>query len=200
MRITRVYTRTGDKGQTGLAGGQRVSKDHPRIEAYGTVDELNAVIGLVRAFNRELLERSPQARRLETELHRIQNRLFDVGGLLATLPKDQKRFEKGLPKITVEEVRHLELLMDECQRELPPLEEFILPTGGPVTAFLHQARTVCRRAERLCVRLEREEGEVNAALLQYLNRLSDALFVLARWIGRALGESETQWERPKASR
>jgi cob(I)alamin adenosyltransferase len=193
MRITKVYTRTGDKGQTGLAGGQRVPKDHLRIEAYGTVDELNSVIGLVRAFNRPLLKRLSQARTLETELHRIQNRLFDIGSLLATLPKDQKRFRK-MPKIDSEEVRHLEELMDDCQRKLKPLEEFILPTGGPVTAMLHLARTVCRRAERLCVGLNRKE-RLDPDLLKYLNRLSDAFFVLARWIGRALGEPETLWER-----
>lgn len=193
MRITRVYTRTGDKGKTGLAGGQRVPKDHLRIEAYGTVDELNSVVGLVRAFNRPLMKRFPQARRLETELHRVQNRLFDIGGLLATLSKDQKRFKK-MPRITSEEVIHLEKLMDACQMDLKPLEEFILPTGGPVTAFLHLARTVSRRAERLCVRMNRKEM-VDPEILAYLNRLSDAFFVLARWTGRAQREPETLWER-----
>jgi cob(I)alamin adenosyltransferase len=193
MRITRVYTRTGDKGETALAGGQRVPKDHLRIEAYGTVDELNSVVGLVRAFNRPLAKRLSQARRLEIELHRIQNRLFDIGGLLATLPKDQKRFKK-MPKITPEEVVHLEKLMDACQKDLKPLEEFILPTGGPVTSMIHLARTISRRAERLCVGLNRKEG-LDPELLKYLNRLSDAFFVLARWIGRAQGETETFWER-----
>lgn len=193
MRITRVYTRTGDKGWTRLAGGQRVLKDHLRIEAYGTVDELNSVVGLVRAFNGPLVKRLPQARTLEAELRRIQNRLFDIGGLLATLPKDQKRFKK-MPKITSEEVIHLERLMDACQKELRPLEEFILPAGGPVTAMLHLARTICRRAERLCVRLDRSES-LNSEVIKYLNRLSDALFVLARWMARARGERETLWER-----
>lgn len=193
MRITRVYTRTGDQGKTSLAGGQRVSKDHLRIEVYGTVDELNSVVGLVRAFNRPLVNRLPQSRTLETELHRIQNRLFDIGGLLATLPKDQKRF-KNMPKISSEEVRHLEKRMDACQKELKPLKEFVLPTGGPVTAMLHLARTVSRRAERLCIRMNRKEG-VDPQILKYLNRLSDVFFVLARWIGRAQGERETLWER-----
>lgn len=197
MRITRVYTRTGDKGNTRLAGGQEVSKGHPRLDAYGTVDELNSVVGLVRAFNRPLVERLPQAQVLETELSRIQNRLFDVGSLLATLSEDREKFSGTLPKITAEEVRHLEKLMDTCQKDLKPLKEFILPTGGTVSAFLHQARTVCRRAERLCVRLYREEQSGDPLLLQYLNRLSDAFFVLARWMGRALGESETLWERGK---
>jgi cob(I)alamin adenosyltransferase len=193
MRITRVYTRTGDQGKTSLAGGQRVPKDHLRIEVYGTVDELNSVVGLVRAFNRPLVNRLAQARMLETELHRIQNRLFDIGGLLATLLKDQKRFRK-MPKISPEEIRHLEKLMDACQKDLKPLEEFILPTGGPVTAMLHLARTVCRRAERLCVRLNRTE-KIDSEILRYLNRLSDVFFVLARWIGQAQREPETLWQR-----
>jgi cob(I)alamin adenosyltransferase len=170
-----------------------ISKDHLRIEAYGTVDELNSAVGVVRAFNRPALKRLVQARKLETELHRIQNRLFDIGGLLATLPKDQKRF-KNLPKVNSEEVQHLEKLMDACQKDLKPLEEFVLPAGGPVTAFLHLSRTICRRAERLCVRLNRTEG-VDPEILKYLNRLSDAFFVLARWMGRAQRERETLWER-----
>ena len=197
MRITKVYTRTGDKGNTRLAGGQEVSKDHSRLDAYGTVDELNSVVGLVRAFNRPLVERLPQAQVLETELSRIQNRLFDVGSLLATLPEDREKFSRTMPKIAGEEVRHLEKLMDTCQKDLKPLEEFVLPAGGTVSAFLHQARTVCRRAERLCVHIYREEQGGDPVLLQYLNRLSDAFFVLARWMGRALDEPETLWERGK---
>jgi cob(I)alamin adenosyltransferase len=162
------------------------------------VDELNSTVGVVRAFNRPLTKRLLQARTLETELHRIQNRLFDIGGLLSTLRKDQKRF-KNLPKISTEEVRHLEKLMDTCQKDLKPLKEFVLPTGGPVTAILHLARTICRRAERICVRLDRMEG-VDPEILKYLNRLSDALFVLARWMGRVQREPETLWERHSPSR
>jgi cob(I)alamin adenosyltransferase len=193
MRITRVYTRTGDKGKTRLAGGQTISKDHLRIEAYGTVDELNSAVGVVRALNRPAVKRLDQARKLETELHRIQNRLFDIGGLLATLPKDQRRFKK-MPTLTSDEVLHLEQLIDSCQKDLKPLEEFVLPNGGPVTAFLHLSRTICRRAERLCVGLNRRGG-VEPEILRYLNRLSDAFFVLARWMGRAHREPETLWER-----
>jgi len=198
MRITRVYTRTGDKGKTRLAGGQTISKDHLRIQAYGTVDELNSAVGVVRAVNRPLTKRLSQARSLEAELHRIQNRLFDIGGLLATLPKDQKRF-KNLPRISSQEVVHLEKLMDTCQKDLKPLQEFVLPTGGPVTAFLHLARTICRRAERLCVRLNRMK-KVDPEVLKYLNRLSDSFFVLARWMGHAQREPETLWERRPSSR
>jgi cob(I)alamin adenosyltransferase len=147
----------------------------------------------VRAFNRALTEPLAAARLLEAELERAQQRLFDIGGLLATLPDDQARFKK-MPRVTAAEVRHLETAIDRCQKDLPPLEEFLLPTGGPVTAFLHQARTVCRRAERAIVRLGPDEP-VNVEIVPYLNRLSDALFVFARWIGQAQGEPEALWKR-----
>lgn len=191
MRITKVYTRTGDGGETSLAGGQRVSKDDIRIEAFGTVDELNAVIGLTRAFGSDLAARNTVRRRLDNELDRIQNRLFDVGAILATLPETRI---KKIPNITAGEVRHLEKLMDSFQKDLKPLEEFILPGGGKVAGFLHQGRTVCRRAERLCVRLACKEP-VPAEIIQYLNRLSDALFVFARWVAQAEGQRESLWKR-----
>lgn len=191
MRITKVYTRAGDKGTTRLAGGQPIPKDHPRLETYGTVDELNSVIGLTRAFLRELPESLPQAKRLDTELERIQHRLFDVGSILATAPGQTF---PNMPVITEAEVTRLEKVIDACQVDLKPLEEFILPGGGKVAAFLHQARTVCRRAERLCVGLGREE-EVPPVILKYLNRLSDALFVFSRWIAWAQKEPENLWKR-----
>lgn len=192
MRITKVYTRTGDKGTTRLAGGVAIAKDHLRIETYGTVDELNAIVGLVRAFIEDLPEKVAQGKQLDEELHRIQDRLFDVGAIMATAPE---KIGKSTPEITAGEIGHLEKLMDDCQKELEPLKEFILPGGGKVAAFLHQARTVCRRAERLSVRLNREES-VPEGVLQYLNRLSDVFFVLARWIALAEKESETLWKRP----
>lgn len=191
MRITRVYTRTGDDGTTGLAGGQRVPKDHVRIEAYGTVDELNAVVGIARAFIKDLPKKVTAAKRLDAELQRIQNRLLDIGAILATPPG--QTFPK-MPEIADAEIRHLEKLMDDCQKSLGPLKEFILPGGGKAAGFLHQARTVCRRAERICVRLGREEP-VPSEILKYLNRLSDTFFVLARWISRSLKEPEVLWER-----
>jgi len=193
MRITKVYTRTGDKGRTRLAGGQSVSKNHVRIEAYGTVDELNSAIGVVRAYNRQGGGRVRASRLLEIELHRMQNRLFDIGAVLAILPRDRKRFKK-LPVIKPEEVRHLERLMDGCQKKLKPLKEFILPTGSLVSAYLHLSRTICRRAERVCVRLDAEES-VDSEILRYLNRLSDALFVLARWMGQRQRVPEKLWDR-----
>lgn len=193
MRITKVYTRTGDKGETSLAGGRRVPKDHPRIEAYGTVDELNAVVGVVRAHLKKAKGGGKPARRLDAELDRIQNRLLDVGAILATLPGD--RF-KNMPEIASEEILHLEELMDDCQKNLKPLEEFLLPGGGITASFLHLARTVCRRAERLCVRLAREES-VPPQVIHYMNRLSDAFFVLARWTALFQKEPEHLWERAR---
>lgn len=193
MRITRVYTRTGDRGDTRLAGGQKVSKANPRIVAYGTIDELNSAIGVVRAFNQALQPGGADARFLDSELERIQQRLFDIGGLLATLPKDKPKI-KNLPKITPEEIRRLEGKIDECQRELPPLKEFVLPTGSPTTALLHLARTICRRGESQCVALARR-AKVEPEILSYLNRLSDLLFVLARWNGRRQRDEESLWRR-----
>jgi cob(I)alamin adenosyltransferase len=191
MRITKVYTRTGDAGKTRLAGGQQVWKDSLRVEVYGTVDELNAVMGVVRAFNADGIGKKASAARLERELRWIQNKLFDAGGILATVPGQTF---KNMPRVTTKDVTHLERVIDGCQKDLAPLKEFILPGGGKVPALLHQARTVCRRAEREAVRLSREEP-VDAAILKFLNRLSDALFVLARWIGKTQGEPELLWER-----
>lgn len=191
MRITKVYTKTGDKGKTRLAGGQQVWKDSLRVEAYGDVDELNSTIGVVRAFNKELLGNHPSADRLEEELRWMQNKLFDVGGLLATAPGQTF---KNMPTVTSRDVIRLEKLMDSCQKDLPPLKEFILPGGGKIPSLLHQARTICRRAERICVRLGREES-LDPSLVRFLNRLSDALFVLARWTAKQQSEPELLWER-----
>jgi cob(I)alamin adenosyltransferase len=191
IRITRVYTRTGDKGETALVGGRRVPKDSPRIEAYGTIDELNAVIGLARAFNAEQRSRGTAHRRLDEVLRRIQNELFDLGSELAT-PADAAY--EGMFRVSQQEVTALERLMDECQKDLPPLRSFVLPGGGRVGGFLHQARTVCRRAERHVLALSRVEP-VGEWALAYVNRLSDLLFVLSRWAGKHLGETEYLWER-----
>jgi len=191
MRITKVYTRTGDAGKTRLAGGQQVWKDSLRVEAYGTIDEVNASVGVVRVINGDMVERSGQAKQLEDELRWVQNKLFDVGSILATAPGQTF---KNMPRVTSVDVIRLEKLIDRCQEDLEPLKEFILPGGGKVSGFLHQARTVCRRAERLCVRLSREEP-VDATIIKFVNRLSDALFVLARWVAKTQGEPEFLWER-----
>ncbi len=191
IRITRVYTRTGDRGETALVGGKRVPKDAARIEAYGTIDELNALIGLARVFNEERLGEGEGHRWLDDLLRRIQNRLFDLGSELAT-PEDA--VYEGMFRLGEAEVRELERLIDECQKELPPLKSFVLPGGGRIGAFLHQARTVCRRAEREILRLSRLEP-IPEWPLRYANRLSDLLFVLSRWVARRLGEREYLWER-----
>ena len=191
MRITKVYTRTGDAGQTRLAGGQQVWKDCLRVEAYGTVDELNASVGLVRAMNAEAGSGSAASTQLESDLRWVQNKLFDVGSILATTPGQTF---PNMPEVTAKDVTKLEEMIDRCQEELAPLKEFILPGGGKVSATLHQARTICRRAERICIRLSREEP-VAAELNKYLNRLSDALFVLARWVSKTQGEPEFLWQR-----
>ena len=195
MRISKVYTRTGDAGKTRLAGGQQVFKDDRRVEAYGTVDELNAVLGTARAFIAECLPDDTKLATLDKELHVIQSKLFDVGGILATA--SGKSFP-NMPEVTEDDVTRLEVLIDSMNAELKPLKEFILPGGGKATSFLHMARTICRRAERQCVTLSREDS-LGPTLLMYLNRLSDALFVFARWVAKVQGEPEHFWERPSSS-
>lgn len=196
MRITKVYTRTGDAGKTRLAGGQQVWKDSLRVEAYGVVDELNASIGVVRAINADTKEEAQAARQLEEELRWVQNKLFDVGSILATA---SGQTFKNMPQVAAQDVLRLESLMDRCQSELEPLKEFILPGGGKVSAFLHQARTICRRAERVCVALSKSEP-VDSTIIKFVNRLSDTLFVLGRWVAKTQGEPEFLWERNVAKK
>lgn len=190
IRITRVYTRTGDCGDTGLVGGKRVPKDAPRIEAYGTVDELNSAIGLALAFNEEKLGDGAAHRFLAGLLREIQNELFDLGSELAT-PAGYRHPVKF--RVDKSAVARMEATIDECQRELTPLKSFVLPGGGKIAASLHQCRTVCRRAEREMVRLSREEP-LGEWPLKYVNRLSDLFFVLARWIAKRTGEKEELWQ------
>jgi cob(I)alamin adenosyltransferase len=181
-RITRVYTKTGDDGMTGLGSGQRVPKDSPRIEAYGTVDELNSQIGVVLAIgvNEEIAG----------ALGRIQNELFHLGSDLCILEEDKLRLP--VPEIGEGHVEALERLMDRLGQELSPLENFILPGGCAGAAALHVARTVCRRAERLVVALSRVE-KVGGYTVVYLNRLSDALFVMARHENHRRGIPDVLW-------
>jgi cob(I)alamin adenosyltransferase len=195
ISITRVYTRTGDKGTTALVGGTRVPKDSPRIAAYGTVDELNSVLGLARVFNEERLKEGEKHRWLDEVFRRLQNQLFDLGSELAT---PEGAVYEGMHRIGDSEVKELEALMDRCQKDLPPLKSFTLPGGGRISGFLHQCRTVCRRAEREIVALSRGEP-VSEGVLRYVNRLSDLFFVLSRWVGRHLGETEYLWERGLAT-
>jgi cob(I)alamin adenosyltransferase len=181
-RLTKIYTRTGDDGTTGLGGGQRVPKDALRIETYGTVDELNAQIGVAIAGG---LEAS-----LAAELTRVQNELFHLGSDLCALESD--KVKRPVPRIEERHVRELETAMDRMTEPLGPLANFILPGGSPGASQLHVARTVCRRAERLAVALAREEP-IGPWVLAYLNRLSDALFVMARWENRHRGVDDVTW-------
>jgi len=181
----KIYTRTGDAGETALFGGGRVPKDHPRVAAYGTVDELNACVGVavVAAADAQIRER----------LGRIQHDLFALGSLLATVPPQEGRPRpKGLPALPLGRVPEMEKWMDEAGEELPPLRAFILPGGTPGAAALHLARTVCRRAERQIVHLSTLE-EVEAGVVVYLNRLSDLLFTLARLENRRAGVADVEW-------
>lgn len=191
--LSRIYTKTGDRGQTALVGGHMVGKDSPRIEAYGTVDELNAVLGLVRRANLDEAGPDEAKARLETIVERVQSELFNLGSVLATLPGE---LGEQQPRIAARHVEALEREIDELNEELPPLRSFTLPGGGWTSSYLHLARTVCRRAERCVVHLASIE-EVDPECVRYLNRLSDALYVLGRWNVRRRGESEPLW-RPES--
>ncbi len=202
IRLTRIYTRTGDKGTTALVGGKRVPKESGRIEAYGTVDELNSIVGIVRTYLAEYKDRLGDDYVWYSEmLRRIQNELFDVGSELATPPDGEY---EGMHKMGAGEVKQLEEEMDRMEKDLQPLNSFTLPGGGVLNAFLHQARTVCRRAERVLWAVKREEG-IGDQVIIYINRLSDHLFVQSRWIAKRLNEPEFLWDRglrldPKAAR
>jgi cob(I)alamin adenosyltransferase len=177
----KIYTRTGDKGDTSLFGGQRVPKDALRIEAYGTVDELNSILGLVRADNGD--------GEVDRVLEQIQNELFELGADLAT---PQSVVKSKVKRIEPRDVQGLERTLDGMEGQLKSLRSFILPGGSPVAARLHYARTVCRRAERAVVRLSRNE-DIGETVTVYLNRLSDLLFVLARYVNHRAGVPEVKW-------
>lgn len=184
VKLNKIYTRTGDDGSTGLVDGSRLSKSDSRVRAYGDVDETNAVIGLVRLH----LEN----RQLDDMLSRIQNDLFDLGADLATpLPAKGEADSEYALRMMASQTERLEQELDNLNTDLEPLNSFILPGGHPPAAYLHQARTVCRRAERICVALAAEE-DVNPHALTYLNRLSDFLFVAGRWANDQ-GQADVKW-------
>lgn len=179
----KIYTRTGDKGDTGLLGGTRVPKDHLRIEAYGTVDELNSHLGLLRDLS---------APHHEGLIVAIQHTLFAIGSRLASSSEEEAdRFQ--VPPVGDDEIEHLEQTMDRLDADLEPMRNFILPGGHPAVSQAHVCRTVCRRAERRVVQLATHEA-VPATLIRYLNRLSDLLFVLARHLGKLHNVQETPWK------
>lgn len=180
----KIYTKTGDDGTTGLFGGARVSKDDLRVEAYGTADELNAVIGVARAAGPD--------KTVDDTLARIQIDLFVLGAELATNPAHTKHKGPGIDQVAESAVKALEDAIDKAETELPPLTSFILPGGGIAGAALHQARVVCRRAERRAITLSKREP-VRGEVIRYLNRLADLLFVLARLVNHRDGKAETKW-------
>ena len=180
----KIYTKTGDKGNTSLIGGTKVPKSHLRIEAYGTIDELNSYIGLCRDLISDETGRAV--------LQEVQDRLFTVGAALACDPVKEPKMR--IPDLKDTDIQYLEKEIDRMTEALPPMKHFILPGGHATISQLHIARCVCRRAERCCVRLELEGQEVEPIILQYINRLSDYLFVLARYAGQLLQAPEIPWK------
>ena len=178
--MARIYTKTGDKGDTGLFGGERVPKSHPRIEAYGTIDELNSWLGLIHSLHHNALSGDL--------IQRIQSDLFTIGALLSSTGKKKD----NLPSLNPESVRLLEKSIDDADQNIPPLKSFILPGGNTVSAYCHLARTVCRRAERRIVALEGDDN--HELIIQYINRLSDLLFVMARKVTCESGDIELTWK------
>lgn len=180
----KIYTKTGDKGTTSLIGGTKVSKAHLRIEAYGTVDELNSYIGLCN----DLLTDADR----NSVLQEVQDRLFTIGAALACDP--EKEIKMKIPDLKEEDITLLEREIDKMDEQLPPMKSFILPGGHPNISHLHIGRCICRRAERCCVRLEAEQNEVEPIIIKYLNRLSDYLFVLARYTALQIKAEEIPWK------
>jgi cob(I)alamin adenosyltransferase len=189
LAINRVYTGAGDRGDTALAGGQRIRKDDIRIEAYGTVDELNSFVGVARESL--VVAGTETLAPLGEILRRVQHELFNAGSILATLPEDAHPRQA---RITAEESVQLEREMDRMNEELPPLRSFVLPGGCRLNAELHVCRTVCRRAQRV-----RVTSGAEPEVVRYLNRLSDAFFVWSRWVSHRLGVAETLWEPNRAA-
>lgn len=177
----KIYTKTGDTGKTSLFGGKRVLKDDERIEAYGTIDELNSFVGLLRD--------SVERQEIIGQLAKIQNKLFDLGSYLAT--PEKKKEDSG---VTADNILWMEACIDEMDSELPPLKNFILPGGHPHVSYAHLCRTVCRRAERKVVSLDKS-SEIDPLVIQYLNRLSDYFFILARSIALQYGVAEIKWSK-----
>jgi len=181
---SKLYTRGGDAGKTSLFGGRRVAKDDPRVVAYGTIDELNSVLGVAISFIRQ--------RRLVASLHKVQNELFNIGAELASDKPVRRRRRSDAFQLGSDSTMRLEQLVDEFDAKMPPLKTFVLPSGSVAAAAMHHARTVCRRAERCVVTLSRKE-KVNPEILAYLNRLNDLLFALARYLNKTARRREILW-------
>ncbi len=193
--LSRIYTKRGDQGETSLVNGRRVAKDDPRIEAYGTVDELNSQIGSARVSAQELASQGRDLGGLAEILLRVQHELFNLGSILAT---DPGHVHPKQPRVSEADVRQLENEIDSMNAELETLRSFVLPGGCRLNTELHICRTVCRRAERACIALKHGEP-VPEEVIQYLNRLSDALFVWSRWVCLKLDAEEVLWQPNKAA-
>ena len=190
--ISKVYTKMGDNGKTSLVGGQKVLKSNIRIHAYGEVDELNSIIGLCIE---ELKLTKYEFKILINSLHRVQNDLFNLGTILATKSEDMM---PTMPRITIEDIKVIEEEIDQSNKDLPILHSFVLPGGSKINSFLHLARTVCRRCERVCCGLLEEE-KIDKIVVSYLNRLSDAFFVWSRFVSKSLNHDEITWDPNKGS-
>ena len=190
--ISKVYTKTGDSGKTSLVGGQKVLKSNIRINAFGEIDELNSVVGICVE---ELKLQKYDFSKLIESLHRVQNDLFNLGTILATEPEDMVA---SMPRITLEDIQVLENEIDLANKNLANLHSFVLPGGSKINAFLHLARTVCRRCERVCCGLYEEE-KIDKVVISYLNRLSDAFFVWSRLVAKSLNHDEHTWNPNKGS-
>lgn len=189
LALNRIYTKTGDQGETHLASGERVAKDSPRLECYGAIDELNSFAGMAACTIADFVTACPRLRELAVILTRVQHELFNLGSILATTPAN---VHPRQARVTEAEILRLETEIDAMNDGLPPLRSFVLPGGSRLNAELHVCRTVCRRAERLLVTASRQE-EIDAVNLRYLNRLSDAFFVWSRWASLVMGVEEVLW-------
>ncbi len=191
VRINKIYTKTGDKGTTRLVGGNPIPKNHPRVEAYGTIDELNSIVGIVRYFNNQRPQ-SLKQKKFDVILEEIQQRLFDLGSQLATDPNYKSEMPNP-PQISKKQIEWLEQVIDAMNENLKPLNSFILPGGSALNSFLHQCRTVCRRAERKIITLNQQE-DISPEIIAFVNRLSDAFFVFNRWLSQTQNEEEVLWK------
>ena len=192
ITISKVYTKTGDDGKTSLVGGQKVLKTNIRINAFGEIDELNSIIGL-SIEELKLIDHNFDS--LINTLYRIQNDLFNLGTILATKPQDMT---ESMPRITAHDIKVLENEIDKSNKDLPVLHSFVLPGGSKINAYLHLARTVCRRCERVCCDLYEKE-KIDKIVISYLNRLSDAFFVWSRWVITVLEHDENVWKPNEGS-
>jgi len=192
ITISKVYTKTGDDGKTSLVGGQKVLKTNIRINAFGEIDELNSIIGL-SIEELKLIDHNFDS--LINTLYRIQNDLFNLGTILATKPQDMT---ESMPRITAHDIKVLENEIDKSNKDLPVLHSFVLPGGSKINAYLHLARTVCRRCERVCCDLYEKE-KIDKIVISYLNRLSDAFFVWSRWVITVLDHDENVWKPNEGS-